>query len=261
MANGTEIRLNRILRKGRMLCIPMDHGISNGPIEGLEKPHSMIYKCESHGITCVIINKGIIKTLPRPPKVGILVHFSASTSLSTAPNRKMLTGSVKEALRLGADGVSLHINIGGKEESEMLADLGMISEQCHEWNVPLLAMMYPRGENIKNPHDPEIVAHAARIGAECGADIVKTLYTGDIDSFSKVIESIPVPVVIAGGPKTETDMDVLQMTEDAMKAGAKGVNYGRNIVAENEPEKIVEVIAGIILKKQTAKEVSSIFCS
>ena len=119
MANGTEIRLNRILRKGRMLCIPMDHGISNGPIEGLEKPHSMIYKCESHGITCVIINKGIIKTLPRPPKVGILVHFSASTSLSTAPNRKMLTGSVKEALRLGADGVSLHINIGDRKSTRL----------------------------------------------------------------------------------------------------------------------------------------------
>jgi len=73
MTNGTEIRLHRILRKGRMLCIPMDHGISNGPIEGLEKPHSMIYKCESHGITCVIINKGIIKTLPRPQSR----HFSS----------------------------------------------------------------------------------------------------------------------------------------------------------------------------------------
>ncbi|SVB07036.1 uncharacterized protein METZ01_LOCUS159890, partial [marine metagenome] len=224
----------------------------------LEKPHSMIYKCESHGITCVIINKGIIKTLPRPPKVGILAHFSASTSLSTAPNRKMLTGSVKEALRLGADGVSLHINIGGKEEPEMLADLGMISEQCHEWNVPLLAMMYPRGENIKNPHDPEVVAHTARIGAECGADIVKTLYTGDIDSFSKVVDSVPVPLVIAGGPKAETDMDILQMTEDAMKAGAKGVTYGRNIFAHNSPEKIVEALAGIIFKNQTAKEVASI---
>ena len=232
----------------------MDHGISNGPIEGLEKPHSMIYKCETHGVTSVIIKKGIIKTLPRPPKVGILVHYSASTSLSTAPNRKMLTGSVKEALRLGADGVSLHINIGGNEEPEMLQDLGKISEQCHELNVPLLAMMYPRGENIKDPHDPEIVAHAARIGAECGADIVKTLYTGDIDSFTKVVESIPVPVVIAGGPKSETDMDLLRMTEDAMNAGAKGVTYGRNIFAHNNPEKIVEALAGIIFKNQTSKE-------
>ena len=221
MTTGTEIRLNRILRKGKMLCIPMDHGISNGPIEGLEKPHSMIYKCETHGVTSVIINKGIIKTFPRPPKVGILVHYSASTSLSTAPNRKMLTGSVEEALRLGADGVSLHINIGGKEEPEMLQDLGNISEQCHKWNVPLLAMMYPRGENIKDPHDPEIVAHAARIGA---------------------------------GPKSETDMDLLKMTEDAMSAGAKGVTYGRNIFAHKNPEKIVEALAGIIFKNQTSKE-------
>ena len=140
----------------------------------------------------------------------------------------------------------------------MLADLGKISEQCHEWNVPLLAMMYPRGENVKNPHDPEVVAHTARIGAECGADIVKTLYTGDIDSFSKVVESIPVPVVIAGGPKAKTDIEVLQMTEDAMNAGAKGVTYGRNIFAHRSPEKIVEALAGIIFKNQTAKEVVSL---
>ena len=119
-------------------------------------------------------------------------------------------------------------------------------------------MMYPRGENVKNPHDPEVVAHTARIGAECGADIVKTLYTGDIDSFSKVVESIPVPVVIAGGPKAETDIEVLQMTEDAMNAGAKGVTYGRNIFAHRSPEKIVEALAGIIFKNQTAKEVVSL---
>ena len=188
-------RLNRVLRKGKMLCIPMDHGISNGPIKGLEDPHSVIYNCEHHGLTSVIINKGILKTLPRPTGVGIFVHFSSSTSLSPSPNRKMLTGSVEEALKLGADGVSLHINIGGKEEPEMLEQLGMISYECHKWHMPLLAMMYPRGENIKNPHDPDIVAHVARIGAECGADIIKTLYTGDIDSFSKVVKSTPVPVV------------------------------------------------------------------
>ena len=214
----------------------------------------MIYKCENHGLTSVIINKGILKTLPKPTKIGLLVHFSSSTSLSTAPNRKMLSGSVKEALRLGADGVSLHINIGGKEEPEMIEQLGSISEQCHEWNVPLLAMMYPRGENIKDPHDPEIVAHTARIGAECGADIVKTVYTGDVDSFAKVVSSIPVPVVIAGGPKVTTDMEILEMTEDAMNAGAKGVTYGRNIFAHKTPDKMVEALAGIIFKKQTAKE-------
>ena len=146
MVSGNQIRLNRILRKGRMLCIPMDHGISNGPIEGLEDPASTIYKCEGYGLTSVIINKGILKTLPKPTKIGILVHFSSSTILSLSPNRKMLTGTVKEAVAMGADGVSLHINIGGKEEPEMLEQLGKTAEQCHRWGMPLLAMMYPRGE-------------------------------------------------------------------------------------------------------------------
>ncbi len=254
MVTGHQIRLNRIMRRGKMLCIPMDHGISNGPIEGLEDPHSVIYDCEGHGLTSVIINKGILKTLPKPTKVGILVHFSSSTSLSMSPNRKMLTGTVEEAVRLGADGVSLHINIGGKEEPEMLEHLGMTADQCHKWDMPLLAMMYPRGENVKDPHDPEIVAHVARIGAECGADIVKTVYTGDIDSFSKIVKSTPVPIVIAGGPKAKTDDDILQMTEDAMKAGAKGVTYGRNIFAHKNPQKMVEALAAIIFRKESAKE-------
>lgn len=254
MVTGLQIRMDRILRKGKMLCIPMDHGISNGPIEGLENPAEIIQKCELHGLTSVIINKGILKSLPRPSRVGVLVHFSSSTTLSTSPNRKMLTGSVEEALRLGADGVSLHINIGGKEEPEMLEQLGKIAEGCHKWNMPLLAMMYPRGENIKNPHDPEIVGHVARIGAELGADIVKTVYTGDIDSFSKIVKSTPVPVVIAGGPKAKTDADVLQMTEDAMKAGARGVTYGRNIFAHTDPSSMVSALAAIIFRKESAKE-------
>ena len=254
MVSGHEIRLNRILRKGKMLCIPMDHGISNGPIEGLTDPASIIYKCEAHGLTSVIINKGILKTLPKPTKIGVLVHFSSSTSLSLSPNRKMLTGTVEEAVRMGADGVSLHINIGGKEEPEMLEQLGSIANECHIWGMPLLAMMYPRGENVKNPHEPEIVGHVARIGAECGADIVKTVYTGDIDSFAKIVKSTPVPIVIAGGPKAKTDLDILQMTEDAMMAGAKGVTYGRNIFAHKRPEKMVEALASIIFKKESAKE-------
>jgi len=246
MVTGYQIRMNRILKNGKMLCIPMDHGISSGPLKGIEDPYPLIYNCQNFGLTSVIINKGILKNLPKPTKIGLLVHYSASTSLSMSSNRKMLTGSVEEALRLGADGVSLHINIGGKEEPEMLEQLGRIADDC--------AMMYPRGENIKNPHDPEIVAHVSRIGAECGADIVKTLYTGDVDSFAKVVKSTPVPVVIAGGPKANTDMDVLQMTEEAMQAGAKGVTYGRNIFEHKDPPKMTHALAAIIFRKETAKE-------
>jgi len=254
MVFGRDIRLSRILKDGKMLCIPMDHGISNGPIRGLEDPHGMIYQCENAGLTCILVNKGIIKTMPRPTNIGLIAHFSGSTSLGPAPNRKMLMGSVEEALRLGADAVSLHINIGAKEEPEMLQKLGMIADKCDEWSVPLVAMMYPRGEGIKNPHDPEIVAHAARVGAEAGADIVKAVYTGDVASFRKVVKSVPVPLVIAGGPKATTDLEILEMCAGAMKAGAKGVTFGRNIFQHKNPPAMVRALHRVIFEDKSAKE-------
>ena len=254
MVFGRDIRLARILNDGKMLCIPMDHGISNGPIKGLEDIHSIIYQCSSAGLTCVLVNKGIIKSMPRPPNIGLIAHFSASTSIGPTPNRKILMGSVEEAIRLGADAVSLHINIGSKEEPEMLQKLGMISDKCDEWSVPLVAMMYPRGENIKNPHDPEIVAHAARVGAEAGADVVKAVYTGDPDSFKRVVRSCPVPIVIAGGPKASTDREILEMCEGAMMAGAKGVTFGRNIFQHRNPPAIVRALYKIIIEKRNVRE-------
>ena len=222
MVIGREIRLNRIMKGGKMICIPMDHGISNGPIMGLENPQSLIYKCEHAGLTCVLVNKGIIKAMPRPIGIGLIAHMSASTSLGPSPNKKVLMGRVEESIRL-------------------------VSDECTSWSVPLVAMMYPRGENIKDPHDVEVVAHAARIGAEAGADIVKAVYTGDIDSFKKVTKACPVPVVIAGGPKANTDYEILEMCESAMKAGARGVTFGRNIFQHENPVSIVRALHRVII--------------
>ena len=256
MASGFEMRMSRITRNGRMLAVPMDHGISNGPIEGLENPHETISACERGGMTAVIINKGILKSMPRPPAAGVLVHFSASTSRSSSPNRKMITGTVEEAVRMGADGVSLHINIGGNEEPEMLEQLGAAAERCQAWGMPLLAMMYPRGENVPDPHEPGVVAHAARIGAECGADIVKTVYTGDVESFARVVRSTPVPVVVAGGPRASSDLEVLQVAEQSMAAGAAGMTFGRNVFAHRNPEAMCRALGGVVFDGASAQEAS-----
>jgi fructose-bisphosphate aldolase / 2-amino-3,7-dideoxy-D-threo-hept-6-ulosonate synthase len=253
MSIGREIRLSRILKKSKMLCIPMDHGITNGPISGIENIHDTIYRCENTGLTCIIVNKGIIKSLPRPPTVGVIAHMSGSTSLGPDPNKKMLMGSVEESIRLGADAVSVHINIGAREEPEMLQALGMVSDKCNEWNVPLIAMMYPRGENIKNPHDHNIVAHVARIGAEAGADIVKTVYTGDISSFKQVIRGCPVPIAIAGGPRATTDAEILDMCAGAMEAGAIGVTFGRNIFQHRNPPAILRALSKVIFEGKKPK--------
>jgi fructose-bisphosphate aldolase/2-amino-3,7-dideoxy-D-threo-hept-6-ulosonate synthase len=254
MVIGRQIRLSRILNDGKMFCIPMDHGITNGPIPGLEDVYEFLYRCENSGVTSVIINKGIIKSLPRPPKLGIIAHLSASTSLGLSPNKKVQMGGVEDAIRLGADGISVHINIGAKEEPEMLQKLGIISDECNEWNIPLIAMMYPRGENIKNPYDVEIVSHVARIGAEAGADIVKTVYTGDRDSFKMVVRTCPVPVVIAGGPKANTDEDILEMCDGAMQAGAIGVTFGRNIFQHKNPPNILNALSRIIFNNEKPRE-------
>lgn len=251
MVHGKDIRLHRILKNGKMLCIPLDHGISSGPIEGIKNINGLIEQTQDSGLTCFLINKGIIKALHSPPNIGIIAHMSAATSLGPDPNNKILMGSVREAIRLGADGVSLHINIGSKEEPNMLYKLGLVADECNEWNIPLIAMMYPRGENIKNPHERSIVAHAARIGAEAGADIVKTVYTGDIDSFKEVVKSCPVPIVIAGGPKTNSDAEILEMCSDAMKAGAIGVTFGRNVFQHKRPNEIIKALHSIIFEKDS----------
>ena len=233
-----------------MLCIPLDHGISSGPLRGIQNITELIGQTQDSGLTCFLVNKGIIKSLPAPPSIGLIAHMSAATSLGPDPNNKVLMGSVKEAIRLGADAVSLHINIGSKEEPNMLYKMGQVSDECNEWNIPLIAMMYPRGDNIPNPHDPSVVAHTARIGAEAGADIVKTVYTGDVDTFREVVKSCPVPIVIAGGPKSNTDTEILQMCQDAMRAGAIGVTFGRNIFQHNNPNEIIKALYAIIIENK-----------
>ncbi len=151
MVFGKQVRINRITKGGRMLCIPMDHSFTVGPIAGLEGPEEMIAKVAKGGATAFLVHKGVIKAMRKPAPIGMIMHISSSTNLSPAPNRKMVSSSVVEGLRLGADAISVHINMGSKEEPEMLQQLGLVADECDEYQVPLIAMMYPRGENIKDP--------------------------------------------------------------------------------------------------------------
>jgi DhnA family fructose-bisphosphate aldolase class Ia len=136
----------------------------------------------------------------------------------------------------------------------MLAYFGDISRECMEWGMPLVAMIYTRGAKIKSEFDVQFVKHAARGGAELGADIVKVNYTGSIESFKEVTSGCPVPVVIAGGEKLESDMDILTMVESAMKAGAAGVSIGRNAFQHATPTRIVSVISRIVNESMPAKD-------
>jgi predicted phospho-2-dehydro-3-deoxyheptonate aldolase len=261
MVNGKTVRLSRLLKKGRMLCIPMDHGVSIGPSKGLDTILDTITQVTRGGASAILAHKGILKAIRGPPNIAMIMHASASTTIGPAPNRKIEVASVTEAIRLGADAVSVHVNVGSKEEPEMLRDLGRMARRCDEWEVPLVAMMYPRGENIKNPEDPKILAHAARIGAELGADIVKTPYSGDSETFRDVVKGCPVPLVIAGGPKADNDREVLETAAGAIKAGALGVTFGRNVFGHPRPDKIVSALAAVVYEGKSVDDALTLLSS
>lgn len=249
--------MERIVNRqnGRTIIVPMDHGVTVGPIEGLDKMGEVVDKVAEGGANAVLGHVGLPMYGHRKygKDVGLILHLNGSTNLSTAKNNKVLVNTVEEAIKFGADGVSIHINIGGKDDSDMLSLLGSVSKECRRWGMPLLAMMYPRGENIKDEYDVEVVKVVARIGAELGADIIKTNWTGDIDSFKQVVKGCPAPVIIAGGAKKGT-RGILETTEDAIKAGAKGVAYGRNIWQAKETTLLTRAICLIVHKDYTADE-------
>jgi len=255
---GKTLRLGRILdrKTQRAVIVPMDHGVSSGPIQGIADIYGTIGRVAEGGATAVVVHKGILQSLPRSlgPGIGVIMHLSASTGLGKAPDSKTLVSTVEEALRLGADAVSVHVNIGAEAEHEMLRDLGNVAGDCMKWGVPLLAMAYPRGPNIRDQFDVEAVKLAARAAAELGADIVKTNYTGKPSSFREVVRGCPVPVVIAGGPKMRSDMDVLNMVKESIDAGGAGVSIGRNIFQHANIAGMTRAVSKIVLEGSSASE-------
>lgn len=257
LSPGKALRLRRLTdpATGRFVLIPMDHGVSVGPIAGIEDAGQAVLQAAKGGATAVVLHKGLVRAAaPHLGRAGLLVHLSASSSLNPDPNDKRLVGTVEEAVALGADGISVHVNIGAPRESAMVEDLGRVATECQRLGMPLLAMMYARGHDIRDPHAPEVIMHVARLGAELGADVVKCPYTGSVESFREVVRGCPVPVVISGGARMDSDRAVLRLVEDSMKAGAGGVSIGRNAFQHARPEAMTRAIADIVLHGRSAAD-------
>ncbi len=250
MQLGKKIRLERIINREseRAIIVPMDHGTTLGPIEGIEDARVVVNDMANGGVDAVLMHKGLIRCGHRMGgrDVGLIMHLSASTSLGPNGNCKSLVGSVEEAIRYGADAVSVHVNLGDPDECSMLSDFGRVAESCDRWGIPLLAMMYARGPKISNGYDPKVVAHCARVGVELGADIVKVVYSGDIDSFATVVEACCVPVVIAGGEKMNSTRDFLQVVHDSLRAGGAGLSVGRNVFQHPRRLELVSALRAIV---------------
>ncbi len=247
---GKQVRLERILNRttGRTIIVPMDHGVTMGLVDGRIDMREAVNDMAKAGADAVLMHKGLVRCSYRSSgrDIGLIIHLSASTALSTQGNTKTLVGSVEEGLKHGADAVSIHINLGDPNERVMLADFGRVAEACDNWHMPLLAMVYARGPEVKNSFDPAAIAHCARVGVELGADIVKVSYTGDVASFADVVAGCCVPVVIAGGERMNSDREVLQMVYDSLQAGGSGISMGRNVFQHPRRVELVRALRGLV---------------
>jgi predicted phospho-2-dehydro-3-deoxyheptonate aldolase len=244
-----------------MIIVPLDHGISMGPIQGLEDITNIVSQVHKGGADAVVVQKGLvsqIKDYLGSEGCELIVHLSASTSLSPNSNRKELVSTVEHAIRLGATAVSIHVNLGNSYEPEMLRDFGKVSGSCDQWGIPLLTMIYVRDGSNNSEYDATRIKHAARVAQELGSDIIKVNYTGNVESFSEVINAVKVPIVIAGGPKMSSVKDLLIMINDAVQAGGKGISIGRNIFQSPDPEKLVQVIRQVLDSNLSKEEIAEL---
>lgn len=251
-----EKRLNRLFdESGNITILPVDHGITMGPVKGLNHFGDNVRPLLSH-INSIIMQRGMIKSyyeLLCNKKLGLIMHISGNTCLTYQENRKVLTGSVEEAISLGCDGVSIHVNIGNQYDSDMLKDFAEVSAECDRNGMPLLAMMYARGEMIKEELSNDYIKHVARVAQEMGADIVKVNYSGSVESFEEVVEACKIPVIMAGGDQVNIDV-LYQNVYDSIQAGGRGVAVGRNVFQAENPLEILDGINKIVHKNARIEE-------
>lgn len=270
MLVGKKIRYERLINRksGKMIVVPMDHGVSVGPIPGLVNLAPTIEKVAIGGANAVVMHKGMVNKGHRSSStdIGLVIHLSASTDIDEKNSlSKHLVCSVEEAIRYGADGVSIHVNLGPHTEGQMLEDFGHIAERCVTWGMPLMAMVYPRyydesldhGQRVVQNITPQTVAHSARLAAELGADIMKVPVLPEQKDFAKVIEGANIPVVIAGGSRIPIN-EMLQLVETAIKAGAAGLSIGRNVFQAERPDLVIKAFGAIVHEGMAASEAQKI---
>ena len=254
---GMKNRLARIIKPdtGRGVMLAVDHGYFLGPTERLEVPRKTIQPLLPYADS-LMLTRGVLRTsVDANFPVPVVLRVSGGSSIigKDLSNEKITT-SIKEAIRLNVTALALSIFVGSQYEHESLVSLGKLIDEGEEYGIPVLAVTAVGKELEKR--DARYLSLACRIAAEFGAHLVKTYYC---ENFEKVVDSCPVPVIIAGGPKLASEMDALQLTYDALQAGAVGVDMGRNIWQLDYPVSMIKSVRAIVHENASVKEAHELF--
>ncbi len=252
---GLQNRLSRIIKphNNRALMLAVDHGYFLGPTEKLEEPKKVIAPllkyCDSLMLTRGVQRTSVDATSDTPM---VLRVSGGSSIIGDDLSQEDITVSLEEALRLNASAVAMSIFVGSKYEYQTIVNLGKLVNEAEKYGIPVLAVTAVGKELGK---DARYLSLACRVAAEQGAHIVKTYYC---DNFEKVVESCPVPIIVAGGKKIP-ERDALQLTYNAIKAGAVGLDMGRNIWQSEHPVAMIKAARSIIHGNSNVEQAYSLY--
>jgi len=254
---GKENRLSQVIADdGHCFFLPIDHGYFQGPTHKLEKPGETIKPLLPYA-DAIMLTRGILRTCVDPKiKKPIILRVSGGSSVvgDDLSNEDRIT-SIREIIRLNASAVSMSIFIGSKYEHQTLINLAKLVDECEDYGIPVMAVTAVGRELEKRK--ARFLALCCRIAAEIGARVVKTYYC--TENFHKVVEGCPVPVVIAGGPRVDSEMEVFNFIHDALQNGAIGINLGRNVWQSQYPVAMIRSLRAIIHENYTPKEAQNLF--
>src|SRR5712692_8759403 len=250
-------RLSRIIKAetGRTVMLAVDHGYFMGPTHKLEEPRKTIEPLLGYS-DAIMCTRGVLRTSIDPgSNVPIVLRVSGGASvIGESLTNEAITTSVTDAIRLNVAAMALSIFVGSAHEHQTLTNLGRLVNEGEEHGIPVLAVTAVGKELEKR--DARYLALACRIAAEIGAHFVKTYYCED---FGKVVNGCPVPLVVAGGPKLETELDAFQLAHDAITDGAVGVDMGRNIWQSEYPIAMIQAIREIVHNDASVREAQQLF--
>jgi len=266
MGIGKQVRLNRIFAhpSGRFFSVAVDHFIGyTNRWEGLpvglrqiQETLSAIVKGRPDAIT---MHKGIAKSVWEP-YAGSIPFILQSTIARPDDQAREQIATPEDAIRLGADAFAVACFICGKDEDKKLRILADCVREADRFDLPVIAHVYPRDITLPVPEvsfKPELIAWAVRCGLECGADVIKTPFCGDVSAFSQIVDECPLPVIAAGGPKADTIDLALKMADDVIKSGAKDMTVGRNVWGFSDITKAVKLFSSVIHDRMSVETVIS----
>lgn len=234
---GKTRRLSRIIvgEKQRCLLSPMDHGGWLGPVEGIQKPRVITEAVIKGGANALLISPGFYKRVAPivPNSVGIVLRVSLTAGMSEEGFQETPISSLETAVRMDADAIAVSVFFGRSGDIDIYRWLASLIDKADQYGMPVVAEMMPP---FDSSYDAKAIAHAARIGMEIGADVIKTNYCGDVDAMKEIAAAAPVPIIVAGGPSSGDDDGTADLARDAVAGGAVGVAIGRRVWQSEDPE-------------------------